>query len=171
VAPKALRSIKQLEREVAQAEGAGKVEANCLQLGDEMEPKITSDEGLHIRWFDERRQSVRRDASITWRWDIFASQTGNQALFLNITQYAATSKGERIRSFEESPYEGSVHVSATRLEEFADFIDRRWQVLVPIFLTLLTAIVIPLVVSWWKRRNRPGEPAARSDNPRDNRWI
>jgi hypothetical protein len=41
--------------------------------------------------------------------------------------------------FEDSPFTGSVHVTATRWEVFMDFVAHQWPVLVPIFLTVLTA--------------------------------
>jgi hypothetical protein len=173
VAPKAREPIEQLDQEVAQAEGAAKVEANCLHLGDEMKPNIASDEGLEIKWFDERRKSVRRDASITWDWYVGASQRGPHPLFLDITQYVSTSNGGSFRSFEDSPFTGSVYVSATWGEVFMDFLAHQWKVLVPIFLTILTAIIIPFViVPWWRRRHQPGELRDRSSgDSRDDRWI
>jgi hypothetical protein len=137
-----------------------------------MEPMITSDGGLDIRWFDETQKSVRRDESIAWRWGIGASEIGSHPLYLNVRQYAYTSQGESRRPFEDPLFDETINVTATRGEVFADFIAHRWSVLVPIFLTILTAIIIPFVLPWWRRRNQPSEPrTGSSDVPRNDRWI
>jgi hypothetical protein len=180
VAPDALRSIAQVKREVEQAEEAGETEAGCLRLGNQMEPEITSDDGLDITWYDNRRQDVSAESSTTWRWDIGASERGDHPLFVIVTAYvfpeyvepeSGTPEGIT-RRIEQPLYEGNVLVGATRWQIFTDFLSNQWQVLVPVFLTLLTAIVIPLVVFWWKRRNRPHGPGGVSDRtPRDDRWM
>jgi len=146
--------------------GAGKAEADCMHLGTQIEPiMLSNDDGLGIDWHDSREKEVRRDTSVTWRWDIHASQSGPHYLILNLKQRVNTQAGgEMQRSFEESPFDDYiVRVHATRRLVFANFLGNNWQVFVPIFLTLLTAIVIPLAVFWWKRRNRPGGPGSTSD--------
>jgi len=180
VAPEALRSIAQVKREVEQAEGAGETEAGCLRLGNQMEPEITSDDGLDITWYDNRSQDVSAESSTTWRWDIGASERGDHPLFLIVTAYvfpeyvepeSGTPEG-RTRRIEQPLYEGNVLVGATRWQIFTDFLGNQWQVLVPVFLTLLTAIVIPLVVFWWRRRNRPGGPGGVSgQTPPNDGWM
>ena len=180
VAPEALRSIAQVEREVDQAEGAGETEAGCLRLGNQMKPEITSDDGLEITWNDNRRQDVSAESSTTWRWDIGASERGDHPLFVIVTAYvfpeyvepeSGTPEG-RTRRIEQPLYEGNVLVDATWWQIFTDFLGNQWQVLVPVFLTLLTAIVIPLVVFWWKRRNRPGGPGGVSgQTPPNDGWM
>jgi hypothetical protein len=130
VAPKAVNTIEQLKQEVDQAEGAGEVEAGCLHLGRQIEPKITSDGGLDIRWIDEPKKEVRRDTNITWRWDIGANERGFQPLYLNVTGYVYTSEGRSPRQVEDSLYEDYINVSATRGEVLTDFVARRWPVLV-----------------------------------------
>jgi hypothetical protein len=53
-----------------------------------------------------------------------------------------------------------------------DFVTHRWSVLVPICLTILTAIIIPFLLPWWKRRNQPSEPGnGPSGTPRNDRWV
>ena len=175
VAPKALGSIEELRREVGSAEGAGKAEADCMHLGTQIEPiMLSNDDGLGIDWHDSREKAVRRDTSVTWRWDIHASQSGAHYLILNLKQRVNTQAGgEMQRSFEESPFDDYfVRVHATRRQIFTDFLDNNWQVFVPVFLTLLTAIVIPLVVFWWRRRNRPGGPGSVSgQTPPNDGWM
>jgi hypothetical protein len=113
VAPKALGSIEELRQEVGSAEGAGK--ADCMHLGTQIEPiMLSNDDGLD--WHDSREKEVRRDTSVTWRWDIHASQSGLQYLILNLKQRVNTQAGgEMQRSFEESPFDDyMVRVHATR---------------------------------------------------------
>jgi len=174
VAPKAYSSIEQLKQEVDQAKGAGKVEARCLQLGGEMKPKMTSDDGIDITWFDPRKQTLLCDASITWKWDIGASSMGRHPLFLNATEYVQPPEGgsPRLRSYNELLAQGYINVSAPWWVVFTDFIARRWPELATIFLTILTAILIPFViVPWWRRRHQPSEPRDRSSAPGGDRWI
>jgi hypothetical protein len=172
VQPKVLGTLEQAKQEVERAEGAGEIEAGCMQLGIQMKPMITTDGGLDIRWFDEPQKSVRRDESIAWRWEIGASEIGSHPLYLNVRQYAYTSQGGSRRPFEDPLFDETINVTATRGEVFADFIAHRWSVLVPIFLTILTAIIIPFVLPWWRRRNQPSEPrTGSSDVPRNDRWI
>ena len=180
VAPEALRSIEQVKREVAQAEGTGKTEAGCLRLGNQLEPKITSDDGLEIIWNDNQRQDVSAEMSTTWRWEIGASERGSHSLSVIVTAYvfpeyvepeSGTQEG-RTRLIEQPLYEGTIHVGATQWQIFTDFLGNQWQVFVPVFLTLLTAIVIPLAVLWWKRRNRPSGPGGVSGRPPpDDGWM
>ena len=86
VAPKALGSIEELRKEVGSAEGAGKAEADYMHLGTQIEPiMLSNDDGLGLDWHDSREKEVRRDTSVTWRWDIHASQSGLQYLILNLS--------------------------------------------------------------------------------------
>jgi len=171
VSPKALGSIEQLEQELDQAEGTGRVKARCLHLGNKMEPKIVSDDGLDIKWLaGSRKQDVRLDRSAAWTWDIGANERGAQLLSLNVTAYVyPLSGGEEGRSVQGDPlFDDYINVSSTPLGVFTDFVGRNWSVLVPILLTILTAIIIPFVIiPWWKRRNQPSEPRDRPSSPRD----
>ena len=173
IAPKALRSIEQIKREVAQAEGAGATEAGCLRLGNQMKPGITSDDGLEITWYDNHRQYVSAETSTTWRWEIGANERGSHPLYAIVTAYVEPeAPGDRTRQIEEPLYEGRIHVGATRGQIFTDFLGNQWQVFVPVFLTLLSAVVIPLVVFWWRRRNRPGGPGGGSgQTPPNDGWM
>jgi hypothetical protein len=45
---------------------------------------------------------------------------------------------------------------------FTDFVARRWPVLLPSLLTILTAIIILFVLPWWRRRHQPRELRDRS---------
>jgi hypothetical protein len=172
VSPKALGSIEQLEQELDKTEGTGRVKAHCLHLGNKMEPKIVSDDGLDIKWLaGSRKQDVRLDRSAAWTWDIGASERGAQLLSLNVTAYVyPLSGGGEGRSVPGDPlFDDYINVSATPLEVFTDFVGRNWSVLVPILLTILTAIIIPfLIMPWWKRRNQPSEPRDRPSSPRDD---
>jgi hypothetical protein len=171
VSPKALGPIEQLKQELEQAKGAGRVEAHCLQLAAQMEPKITSDSGLGIKWHDNRKQYVRRDTRTIWRWDISASERGRHPLDLNVTAYVSSPlEAGGLRSIEDPLFDDYINVRATAWELSTDFVARNWPVLVPI-LTILTAIVFPYVVPWWKRRNQPSAPRDRSSEPDDQRWI
>jgi hypothetical protein len=175
VQPKALGQIERLNQESDQAEGAG---TQCAQLGKEMEAYfVTSDDNsLGVTQLGDRRQDVRSDKSITWRWLIEASERGTHPLYLNVTAYVdSPSEGGGFRSIpQQDPplFDNDINVSATQWELFTDFVAHRWSVLVPIFLTILTAIIIPFVLPWWKRRNQPDELRDRSSGaPRDDRWI
>jgi hypothetical protein len=172
MAPKALGPIEQLEQELDQAEGAG---TGCMQLGRQMEAYfIPSDDGLDTTPLDTRKKDIRGDASTVWRWDIAARETGSHLLNLNVAAYADTPSEEgRLRSIEQDPplFDDYINVSATRWEVFTDFVARHWPVLVPIFLTILTAIILPYVVPWWKRRNQPSAPRDRSSEPDDQGGI
>ena len=69
-------------------------------------------------------------------------------LSLNVTAYVySRSEGGRFRAIPQDPplFDDYINVSATPWEAFTDFVARRWSVLVPIFLTILTAIIIPFV--------------------------
>jgi hypothetical protein len=174
VHPKALGQIERLNRESDQAEGAG---TQCAQLGEKMEAYlVTSDDNsLEVTQFD-KRQDVRSDKSITWGWLIEASERGTHPLYLNVTAYVdSPSEGGGFRSIpQQDPplFDNYINVSATQWELFTDFVAHHWSVIVPIFLTILTAIIIPFVLPWWKRRNQPDEHRDRSSGaPRDDRWI
>jgi hypothetical protein len=167
VRPKSLGTIEKLEQEMDQAEGAGKVETRCLQLGNQMEPKIISDDGLDIAWRDDRIQSVRLDRSAVWTWDVSASERGSQHLYLSVTAYVLPeSGGGRSRTVTgRTLFDDNIYVDATLWEDFSDFVASRWLVLVPILLTILSAIIIPFVLPWWKRRTQPSEPRDRPSPP------
>jgi hypothetical protein len=63
-------------------------------------------------------------------------------------------------------------VHATRRQIFANSLGNNWRGFVPVFLTLVTAIVIPLAVFWWKSRNRPGGPGSTPDQtPPNDGWL
>ena len=175
IAPKALSSIEELRREIGRAAGAGKAEADCMHLGTQIKPiMLSNDDGLSIDWHDVHEKEIRSDTSVSWTWGIRASQSGVHYLILHIEQYVTTeAAGEESRSFEESPFDDYiVRVHATRWQIFTSFLGGNWQVFVPVFLTLLTAIVIPLVVFFWKRRNRPRGPGGVSGRPpSDDGWL
>jgi hypothetical protein len=175
VAPKALSSIQELRREIGRAAGAGKAEADCMHLGTQIKPiMLSNDDGLSIDWHDAHEKEIRSDTSVSWTWGIRASQSGAHYLILHLEQYVSTeAAGEERRSFEESPFDDYiVRVHATRWQIVTSFLGGNWQVFVPVFLTLLTAIVIPLVVFFWKRRNRPRGPGGVSGRPpSDDGWL
>jgi hypothetical protein len=176
MAPKALGPTEQLKQELDQAEGAAKAEAHCMQLGDQMEALYIPDDDLDITALDDRKKEVQLDKPITWSWDIGASERGQHLLSLNVKAYVYTkTQGGRPRTIPHDPplFDDYINVSATWWEVFTDFVARNWPVLVPIFLTILTAIIIPFVLlPWWRRRHQPDELRDRSSGiPRDDRWI
>jgi hypothetical protein len=173
VAPKAWVPLKRLRQEVDQAKGEG---VRCMQLGGKMEAYFVPTDDLTINPRDPREQDVLRETSTSWRWEIVASKRGLHSLYLNVTaKVYSSSEGRGYRSILQKPslFDGHINVSATRWEVFTDFIVRRWTVLVPIFLTILTAIIIPFVIlPWWKRRNQPSATRDRSsESPRDDGYI
>jgi hypothetical protein len=176
MSPKARVPIEQLKQELEQAEGAAKAEAQCMQLGDKMEARFVPDDDLDITPLDNRTKEVQLENPIMWTWDIEASEMGRHLLYLGVTAYVYSPKqGRELREVPQSPplFDDYITVSATRSEVFMDFVANQWQVLVPIFLTILTAIIIPfVVVPWWRRRHQPREPRDRSSGaPRDDEWI
>jgi hypothetical protein len=140
-----------------------------------MKALLIPDGELDITPLSDRKQYVKLDEPITWRWDIVASERGPHLLSLNITAYVDTPKqGGGYRTVEQNPplFDDYINVSATWWELLTDFVAHQWQVLVPIFLTILTAIIIPFVLPWWRRRHQPDELRDRSSGaPRDDRWI
>ncbi len=145
-------------------------------VGGKMEAYFVPNDDLTIESIDPREQDVQKDTSTTWRWDVFASKRGPHTLYLNVAaQVYSSSEGGGYRSVPQKPYlfNDQINVSATRRELFTDFVARRWSVLVPIFLTIMTAIIIPFVIlPWWKRRNQPSATRDRSSgSPRDDGWI
>src|SRR5918998_3996882 len=175
VAPETVGSIKVLEQQLDQADGAGKAEAHCLHLGNQMEAYfIPSGDDLVIRPLNKRSKDVQGESATTWSWNISASERGRHPLLLNVTLYSKTqSGGGTTRSIEQNPplFDDYINVSAAPGEVFTDFLARSWPALVPIFLTVLTAIIIPLVVFRWKRRNQPSAPRDRSSEPDHQRWM
>jgi hypothetical protein len=175
VQPKVLGQIKRLKQESDQAEGPG---TECAQLGKKMEAYFVTSDGdpLHVTPFDKRKQDVRLDQSITWKWEITASERGTHPLYLNVTAYVdSPSEGGGFRSIaQEDPplFDDYINVNATSSELFTAFVADHWPVLVPILLTVLTAIIIPYVaVPWWKRRNPSSAPTDRQGEPDDQEWI
>ncbi|MBA2534578.1 MAG: hypothetical protein H0V21_06170 [Rubrobacter sp.] len=173
IAPKDWGPVEQLKQKLDQAKGAG---VRCMQLGGKMEAYFVPNDDLTIESIDPREQDVQKDTSTTWRWDVFASKRGPHTLYLNVAaQVYSSSEGGGYRSVPQKPYlfNDQINVSATRRELFTDFVARRWSVLVPIFLTIMTAIIIPFVIlPWWKRRNQPSATRDRSSgSPRDDGWI
>ena len=136
---------------------------------------VPSGDNLQITLLEKpEKKDVLDYKSITWRWDIFASERGEHPLYLNVTGYVYSSlEGGRFRTFNQAPplFDDYITVEATRWEVFTDFVASRWPVFVPIFLTILTVIIIPLVVFWWKRRNQPSAPRDSSREPDDQSWI
>jgi len=175
MAPKAWGPIQQLKQELDQAEGAGKAEAHCMQLGDQMKALFIPDDDLNITPLDSREKEVQLEKPITWSWEIAASERGRHLLSLNVTAYAySPSEGGGSRAIPQDPplFDDYINVSATPWEVFTDFVARYWPVLVPIFLSILTAIIIPFVLPWLRRRNQPREPRDGSSGaPRDDGWI
>ena len=173
IAPKAWGPVEQLKQKLDQAKGAG---VRCMQLGGKMEAYFVPNDDLTIESIDPREQDVQKGTSTTWRWDVFASERGPHPLYLNVAaQVYSSSEGGGYRSLPQKPYlfNDQINVSATRRELFTDFVASRWSVLVPIFLTIMTAIIIPFVIlPWWRRRNQPRDPRDRSNGaPRDDGWI
>jgi hypothetical protein len=176
MAPKARGPTEQLKLELDRAEGAAKAEAHCMRLGDQMEALYLPDDDLDITPLDDPKKEVQLDKPITWSWDIEARERGQHLLSLNVTAHVYSStQGGRFRAVPQSPplFDDYITVSATRWEVFAAFVARNWSVLVPIFLTILTAIIIPFViVPWWRRRHQPDDLGDGSSGvPRDDRWI
>ena len=174
--PKARVPIEQLKQELDQAEGAAKVEAQCMQLGDKMEAHFVPDDDLDITALDDPTKDVQSENPIMWRWDIEARELGRHPLYLNVTAHVYSStQGGRFRAVPQSPplFDDYINVSATWWELLTAFVADRWSVLVPIFLTILTAIIIPFViVPWLRRHHQPDELRDRSSGvPRDDRWI
>jgi hypothetical protein len=158
--PKASDPIEHLQRELDQAEGAAKDDAHCMQLGNQMEAKFIADEDLDITPLDKRKKKVPPEKPITWRWDIVASEMGQQDLYLNVTAHVYSQKqGGKFRAVSQNPplFDDNITVNATGWEVFADFVARHWPVLVPSLLTILTAIIILFVLPWWRRRHQPRE--------------
>ena len=174
VAPKDLVSIEKLKRSLDQTEGAG---THCMKLGSIMEAQfIPSDNGLDITSLSKPpKKDVSGNTSTTWRWIIEASKPGEHLLALNLRGYVHTpSMGGRLRSFEQNPplFNDYIYVGATRWELATAFATDHSLELVPIFLTILTAILIPFVIlPWWRRRHQPRDPRDTSSAPRDDRWI
>ncbi len=140
-----------------------------------MKALLIPDGELDIIPLDNRKKDVKLEEPITWRWDIVAREVGPHLLSLNVTAYVDTrTQGGGYRTVQQDPplFDDYINVSATQWELFTNFVADRWSVLVPIFLTILTAIIIPFVLPWWKRRNQPDELRDRSSGaPRDDRWI
>jgi hypothetical protein len=166
MAPKALVPIEQLKQDLDQANGAAKAEAHCMQLGSQMEALYVPDDDLDITPLDKPKKEVQLAKRTTWSWDIGADISASELsrqhlLFLNVTAYVYSPKqGGGLRAIPQDPplFDDYINVSATWWEVFTDFVARRWPVLVPIFLSILTAIIIPfVVVPWWKRRHQPRE--------------
>lgn len=103
------------------------------------------------------------------------SVTNSAEQILNVTAIVwSKAEGGRFRPIpQNSLFDDDIYVSATSWELFTDFVAHRWSVLVPIFLTILTAIIIPFVIlPWWKRRNQPSATRDRSrGSSRDDGWI
>ena len=156
--PKASVPIEHLKRELDQAEGAAKDDAHCMQLGNQMEAKFIADEDLDITPLDKRKKEVPPEKPITWRWDIVASEMGQQDLYINVTAHVYSQKQEgRFRAVSQNPplFDDNITVNATGWEVFADFVASHLAVLVPSLLTILTGIIILFVLPWWRRRHQP----------------
>jgi hypothetical protein len=163
--PEASEPIEHLKQELDQAEGAVKAEAHCMQLGNQMEARFIADEDLDITPLDKRKKGVPPEKPIMWRWDIVASEMGQHPLYLNVTAHVHSPKqGERFRAVAQNPplFDGNITVNAPWWEVFTGFVARFWPVLVPTFLTILTAIIILFVLPWWRRRHQPRELRDRS---------
>jgi hypothetical protein len=158
--PKTSDPIEQLERKVDQAEGSGKAEADCMQLGNQMEALVITDDALDITPLDKRKKEVPPENPITWRWDIVASEMGQHSLYINVTAHVSSPEQRgRFRAVPQNPplFDDHINVNATGWEVFTNFVARRWPVLVPTLLTILTAIIILLVLPWWRSRHQPRE--------------
>jgi hypothetical protein len=163
--PKDSDPIVHLKQKLDQAEGAVKDGAHCMQLGNQMEARFIADEDLDITPLDKRMREVPSEKPIMWRWDIVASEIGQHPLYLNVRANVSTPKqGESFRAAPQNPplFDGNITVNATGWEVFTDFVARRWPVLVPSLLTILTAIIILFVLPWWRRRHQPRELRDRS---------
>jgi len=162
--PKDSDPIVHLKQELDQAEGAAKA-AHCMQLGNQMEALVITDDALDITLLDKRKEEVPPEKPITWRWDIVANEMGQHPLYLNVTAYVSSPKQEgRVRAVPQNPplFDGHINVNATGWEMFTDFVARRWPVLVPSVLTILTAMTILFILPWWRRRHQPRELRDRS---------
>jgi hypothetical protein len=156
--PKDSDPIVHLKRELDQAEGAAKDDAHCMQLGNQMEARFIADEDLDITLLDKRKKEVPPEKPITWRWDIVASEMGQQDLYINVTAHVYSQKqGAQFRAVSQNPplFDDNITVNATGWEVFADFVASHLAVLVPSLLTILTAIIILFVLPWWRRRHQP----------------
>ena len=163
--PKDSDPIVHLKRELDQAEGAVKAGAHCMQLGNQMEALVITDDALDITPLDKRTEEVPPENPITWRWDIVASEMGQHPLYLNLTAHVSSpEQGGRFRAVSQNPplFDDNITVNATGWEVFTDFVARRWPVLVPSLLTILTAIIILFALPWWRRRHQPRELRDRS---------
>jgi hypothetical protein len=163
--PKASDPIVHLKQELDQAEGAVKDGAHCMQLGNQMEALVITDDALDITPLDKRTEEVPPENPITWRWDIVASEMGQHPLYLNLTAHVSSpEQGGRFRAVPQNPplFDGHINVNATGWEVFTDFVAGRWPVLVPTLLTILTAIIILFVLPWWRRHHQPPELRDRS---------
>jgi hypothetical protein len=155
--PKDSDPIVHLKQKLDQAEGAVKDGAHCMQLGNQMEALVITDDALDITPLDKRKKEVPPENPITWRWDIVASEVGQHPLYLSLTAHVSSpEQGGRFRALPQNPplFDDQINVNATGWEMFTDFVAGRWPVLVPTLLTILTAIIILFVLPWLRSRHQ-----------------
>jgi ATP-dependent Zn protease len=93
-------------------------------------------------------QSISYKEPTEWTWDISPTESGKKQLHLTITALFKVEGEEATRQIES--FDRTISVNVTWNQRLSGFISTNWQ-------WLWTAILVPIVVYLWKRRNKSQE--------------
>jgi hypothetical protein len=111
VSPITKQKFQEVREEYGVIAEASESNTGCVVLADRMKAKLVPFEGLVIdRHQPDDVRELSPNLDTRWGWDITASQTGEQDLYLDL-RYAISREGSEFRPLEEPVYEGAIKVS------------------------------------------------------------
>jgi hypothetical protein len=164
VLPSATATIEQLQQYLDEVGGVSDVKAQCVGLASQMEADFIGPAFGITLLTGESKRDILADTITEWEWEIAAKEQGNNILHLNVKAYLSSGEEGSSRSITQSPFSDYINVRATFWQTLTDFVSGNLQLLMTGFLTILTTILVPLVVFWWRRRGRSetSEPTNRT---------
>lgn len=141
-------NLRQQYEEVAESSSA---QSRCVGLTERMKAVLIGGSGLDINSHqggDSSIQPLAPDAA--WGWDITASAAGQRRVHLNLGQEIKLPGRESdFHWVEPAPFDGTITVRATLLQNVSSFVNLRWE--------WLWGILAALAVWMWRRRKRSGQ--------------
>ncbi|MGI8911439.1 MAG: hypothetical protein ACR2JR_12945 [Rubrobacteraceae bacterium] len=144
LSPAGLASIRELGRQITDAQAAGDVDGGCIGLTERIEAHlIGSGFGIEARPSDPT-QAISSNTSTEWGWGLAAKNKGAQHLYLNVRIDMSSNDRGEFRSVSPPVFDDYVNVKATLRQDVSDFAGRNWQ-------WLWTAILVPVGIWLWGR--------------------
>ncbi|MCP4611130.1 MAG: hypothetical protein GY845_20670 [Planctomycetes bacterium] len=114
------------------------------QVPDSLEAKLSSN-GFKILDIMPAKQHFDSNQTTQWRWDVTATETGPQKLYLTLSAHYADYNSETYEQLKT--YEPVIKIKITWLQRITRFFSIHWK-------WVWAAILAPFIAFFWKRRKK-----------------